>query len=144
MTARDVERMVDQVLNPFDKACGVREVGVFLERRLVDPPRVDPEQPGIVHGTAGGDLDTARFLTRRSDDLAQRRLDRFLLPFPGADPRENEELHGSTLARTQQVPHGRGCRDLPLPSISLVIGIDTIEPIKVVDHDPRRLLQALF
>jgi hypothetical protein len=95
MTARDIERMVDQMLNPFDKACGVREIGVFLEGGLVDPPRVDPEQPGIVHGTAGGDLEAAGFLARRSDNLAQRCLNRFLLPFPGAEPRENEELHGS-------------------------------------------------
>ena len=44
MGALYVERVVDQRLDARNKALGVRLLGVALERRLVDPARVDEEQ----------------------------------------------------------------------------------------------------
>src|SRR6202034_193041 len=44
MGALYVERVVDQRLDARNKALGVRLLGVALERRLLDPARVDEEQ----------------------------------------------------------------------------------------------------
>jgi hypothetical protein len=42
-----IERMIDQRLHTFLEAHGARQLGMRVERRLVDPARVDPKQSRI-------------------------------------------------------------------------------------------------
>jgi len=43
--------MVYQKPHPFDELNGVRKAGVVVERSLIDPARMDVEQPRVAGGT---------------------------------------------------------------------------------------------
>jgi hypothetical protein len=44
---RDIERMVDQRLDPLNELRRTREAGVKVERRLIDPARMEVKEPRI-------------------------------------------------------------------------------------------------
>src|SRR5438552_1497266 len=92
--------MIDQRLDTFEEAHGVRQFGMGFERRLVDPARVDPEQPRIANGTVGRNRQAPWFGTRWADHIAQRCRDRgVVLPLAGMEAGEDGELHRSTPLR---------------------------------------------
>src|SRR5262245_46059094 len=62
-----VERVVDQRLQALDEADHARQAGVFLERRLVLPARVDAEEPMAADRPEGVDLPASRRLAGRDE-----------------------------------------------------------------------------
>src|SRR5262245_42684639 len=67
--------MIDQRLDAREKAYRVRQLRVRFERRLVDPARVDPEQPRVTRRAVRGDREATGLLARRRDDVAYCRFD---------------------------------------------------------------------
>src|SRR5260221_648928 len=76
-----------------------RQARMKLERRLVDPARMDVQEVRVPDRAIGFDEDAARLGARRGHDLAQRRGDRLGLPRPGVETAEDGQLH-TTLLRS--------------------------------------------
>jgi hypothetical protein len=70
----------------------VRQFGVDVEGRFVNPARVKLKVAGIANGAEGVDRLAARLGPGRDDDIAQRRRDRGFFTLPGVKAGEDEEL----------------------------------------------------
>jgi hypothetical protein len=90
--ASDLERMIDERLDSLEERHGVRQFGVDVEGRFVNPARVKMKEAGIANGAEGVDRQAARLGPGRDDDIAQSRRDRGFVTLPGAKAGEDEEL----------------------------------------------------
>ena len=78
-----LERVIDQCLHLLDEAHGVRQARVMVERRLVDPARMDEEEARVTGRPERLDAQAARLLAGRAHDVAERRVHGNLPPLPG-------------------------------------------------------------
>lgn len=82
--------MINQPLHTFDKATGLRQLGVNVERVLIDPMRVEPEEPRVADTVVGCNRETTRFGARPIDGIAQLRCHRGFLTLDGVKSGEDE------------------------------------------------------
>ena len=90
--ARHFETVVEQGLDARDESSGVRELGVPLERRLVDPSGVDPEETWVSDGPKDLMGATPRLLPGEFSNFPQRGGHRVCLSLSGVKSCEDEKL----------------------------------------------------
>ena len=66
-----VESVVDQRLHAFEEAYRMRQLGVILERRFILPARMNVEQSRVASRLKSVNVQAARLLARRTEDVAQ-------------------------------------------------------------------------
>ncbi len=91
-----VELMIYQRLHSLDKANGVWQIGVNVERSFINPARVEVEQTGISRATKDPYGEAARFCARRGEHLTHRGRNGILLAIASMKAGEDEQLHIST------------------------------------------------
>src|ERR1700692_16374 len=99
--------MIDNGLHAINESPGMRQPGVGLEGRFVDPARMNVKQTRLASRTVGTDRHAAGLLARRSNHVAQCRSDRRLLSCAGVEAGEDEQLHGASVQRPAQT----GCSE---------------------------------
>ena len=92
--ARDVERMVDEPFHLLHEPQGIPELCVRVERRLVEPLRVNEKQPRIARGGISSDLQTTGLVARLGHLRAQCGGDRLLVSFACVKAGNNYKLYG--------------------------------------------------
>src|SRR5262249_14720123 len=96
--SRRIKLVIDQRLHFFDKLLGVGLSNMMIECGLIDPTRVNVEQPRILDRTEDMNFQTTRFLVSgRGDYFAQRFLHSFFLTRASVKARKDKQL--SVIAR---------------------------------------------
>ena len=85
--------MINQRLDAFKEAHGMRQSCVDFERVFVNPAGVNVKQPRILDRAKSVNFEASGFLPRRTDNLQQGLGDGFLVSGEGMKAGKNEQLH---------------------------------------------------
>ena len=86
--------MVDEPFHLLHEPQGIPELCVRVERRLVEPLRVNEKQPRITRGGISSDLQTTGLVARLGHLRAQCGGDRLLVSFACVKAGNNYKLYG--------------------------------------------------
>src|SRR6266699_2812724 len=77
---RNLARLIEQCIYPFEESHGMRQLRVFLERRFICPSRLNVKQSPVPHRPKILKARAAAFLARTAPQPSQRLLNGILCP----------------------------------------------------------------